>query len=322
MGSYVIRRVLLGLLTVLLVTLVIFALLRIAPGDVALQVAMQGDDTLTPEMIDPQVLMRIREQLGLDNPLHVQYLLWIRGMLIGDWGESFYTGNSVFDEVKRRAPVTLQLAGTAITLSIILGIPAGIIMAIKQDTWIDYLVRVWSLLGLSIPNFWIATMVIMIGVLYFDWSPRLDYMTPLEDLKGNLVMFIWPAIAVGVSSQATKSRMMRSTMLEVLRQDYIRTAHAKGLRNFVVVYRHAMKNAMLPVVTIIGIQIAFIVGGSVIMETIFQLPGMGTLLVRAMNQRDYEVVQSMVTIVSVWIVLTNLVVDLTYGWLDPRIRFD
>ena len=322
MGSYVIRRVLLGLLTVLLVTLVIFALLRIAPGDVALQVAMQGDDTLTPEMIDPQVLIRIREQLGLDNPLHVQYLLWIRGMLIGDWGESFYTGNSVFDEVKRRAPVTLQLAGTAITLSIILGIPAGIIMAIKQDTWIDYLVRVWSLLGLSIPNFWIATMVIMIGVLYFDWSPRLDYMTPLEDLKGNLVMFIWPAIAVGVSSQATKSRMMRSTMLEVLRQDYIRTAHAKGLRNFVVVYRHAMKNAMLPVVTIIGIQIAFIVGGSVIMETIFQLPGMGTLLVRAMNQRDYEVVQSMVTIVSVWIVLTNLVVDLTYGWLDPRIRFD
>ena len=322
MGSYVIRRVLLGLLTVLLVTLVIFALLRIAPGDVALQVAMQGDDTLTPEMIDPQVLIRIREQLGLDNPLHVQYLLWIRGMLIGDWGESFYTGNSVFDEVKRRAPVTLQLAGTAITLSIILGIPAGIIMAIKQDTWIDYLVRVWSLLGLSIPNFWIATMVIMIGVLYFDWSPRLDYLTPLEDLKGNLVMFIWPAIAVGVSSQATKSRMMRSTMLEVLRQDYIRTAHAKGLRNFVVVYRHAMKNAMLPVVTIIGIQIAFIVGGSVIMETIFQLPGMGTLLVRAMNQRDYEVVQSMVTVVSVWIVLTNLVVDLTYGWLDPRIRFD
>ena len=322
MGSYVIRRVLLGLLTVLLVTLVIFALLRIAPGDVALQVAMQGDDTLTPEMIDPQVLIRIREQLGLDNPLHVQYLLWIRGMLIGDWGESFYTGNSVFDEVKRRAPVTLQLAGTAITLSIILGIPAGIIMAIKQDTWIDYLVRVWSLLGLSVPNFWIATMVIMIGVLYFDWSPRLDYLTPLEDLKGNLVMFIWPAIAVGVSSQATKSRMMRSTMLEVLRQDYIRTAHAKGLRNFVVVYRHAMKNAMLPVVTIIGIQIAFIVGGSVIMETIFQLPGMGTLLVRAMNQRDYEVVQSMVTVVSVWIVLTNLVVDLTYGWLDPRIRFD
>ncbi len=322
MGSYVIRRVLLGLLTVLLVTLVIFALLRIAPGDVALQVAMQGDDTLTPEMIDPQVLIRIREQLGLDNPLHVQYLLWIKGMLIGDWGESFYTGNSVFDEVKRRAPVTLQLAGTAITLSIILGIPAGIIMAIKQDTWIDYLVRVWSLLGLSVPNFWIATMVIMIGVLYFDWSPRLDYLTPLEDLRGNLVMFIWPAIAVGVSSQATKSRMMRSTMLEVLRQDYIRTAHAKGLRNFVVVYRHAMKNAMLPVVTIIGIQIAFIVGGSVIMETIFQLPGMGTLLVRAMNQRDYEVVQSMVTIVSVWIVLTNLVVDLTYGWLDPRIRFD
>ena len=322
MQTYIVRRLLYGLLTTWLVSLIIFALLRIAPGDVALNIALQGDDTLTIEMIDPVELQRIREQLGLDNPLHVQYLLWMRGMLTMDWGNSFYTGNDVFEEFRRRAPVTLQLAGMAIGLSILLGIPAGIIMAIRQDTWLDYVVRVWTLLGLSIPNFWIATMVIMFGVLWFDWSPRLIYHSPVEDLWGNLAMYMWPVIATGVSSQATKARMMRSTMLEVLRQDYIRTARAKGLRNFVVITRHAMKNAMLPVVTIIGIQIAFIIGGSVIIETIFQLPGIGILLVRAMNQRDYEIVQSLVTVLTVWIILTNLAVDLLYGWLDPRVRYD
>ena len=322
MQTYILRRLLYGLLTTFLVSLVIFALLRIAPGDVALTVALQGDDTLTIEMIDPVELERIRNQLGLHHPLHIQYLIWIKGMITFDWGESFYTGNSVFEEFKRRAPVTLQLAGMAIALSIVLGIPAGIVMAITQDTWVDYVVRIWSLLGLSIPNFWIATMVIMVGVFYFDWSPRLIYITPFEDFWGNVAMYLWPVVATGVSSQATKARMMRSTMLEVLRQDYIRTARAKGLRSFVVINRHALKNAMLPVVTIIGIQIAFIIGGSVIIETIFQLPGIGILLVRAMNQRDYEIVQSLVTVLTVWIILTNLATDLLYGWLDPRVRFD
>jgi peptide/nickel transport system permease protein len=320
--AYILRRLLYGLLTIFLVSLIIFSLLRIAPGDVALQVAMQGQDTANPELINPLILAGIREQLGLDHPLYMQYLLWSKGMLTGDWGSSFYTGNDVFEEFKHRAPVTLQLAIMAVTLSIILGIPAGIIMAIRQDTWIDYVVRVWSLLGLSVPNFWIATMVIMIGVFYFDWSPRIIHVTPFEDLRGNLAMFMWPVISTGAMSQAVKARMMRSTMLEVLRQDYIRTAHAKGLRYFVVINRHAIKNALLPVVTIIGIQVAFIASGSVIIETIFQLPGMGTLLIRAMNQRDYEVVQSLVTVITVWILLTNLAVDLFYGWLDPRVRFD
>lgn len=320
MTAYIIRRLMFGLLTTVLVSMIIFTLLRIAPGDVALNVAMQGDDTIDPNMIDPAILEAIKKQLGLDHPLHIQYLLWAKGMVTLDWGESFYTGQDVFEEFKHRAPITLQLAIMAIVLSIILGIPAGVIMAIKQDTWIDYAVRIWSLLGLSIPNFWIATMVIMFGVLYFDWSPRLIHVGPLEDPWANMAMFLWPVIATGVSSQATKSRMMRSTMLEVLRQDYIRTAHAKGLTYWVVVNRHAMKNAMLPVVTIIGIQIAFIASGSVIIETIFQLPGLGILLVRAMNQRDYEIVQSLVTVLAVWIILTNLAVDLFYGWLDPRIR--
>jgi peptide/nickel transport system permease protein len=296
--------------------------LRVAPGDVALIVAMQGDDTIDPNMIDPLLLETIREELGLHYSLPVQYLRWMGGMLTLDWGESFYTGAIVYEEFLKRAPVTLQLAISTITISVLLGIPAGVIMALRQDTWADYLVRLVSLVGLSIPSFWIGTLMIVVGMLYFEWSPRLEYVAPWDDFSANMSMFFFPAVATASVSMATKARMMRSTMLEVLRQDYIRTAHAKGLRYVVVVWRHAVKNAMLPVITIIGIQIAFVVGGSVIMETIFQLPGMGTLLIRSMNQRDYEVVQSFVAVVSTWIVFTNLMVDLAYAWLDPRIRFD
>jgi len=322
MQTYVLRRIFLGLITVALVSVIIFVFLRVAPGDVALIVAMQGDDTIDPNMIDPLLLETIREELGLHYSLPVQYLRWMGGMLTLDWGESFYTGAIVYEEFLKRAPVTLQLAISTITISVLLGIPAGVIMALRQDTWADYLVRLVSLVGLSIPSFWIGTLMIVVGMLYFEWSPRLEYVAPWDDFSANMSMFFFPAVATASVSMATKARMMRSTMLEVLRQDYIRTAHAKGLRYVVVVWRHAVKNAMLPVITIIGIQIAFVVGGSVIMETIFQLPGMGTLLIRSMNQRDYELVQSFVAVVSTWIVFTNLMVDLAYAWLDPRIRFD
>ena len=322
MQTYVLRRMLLGLITVALVSVIIFVFLRVAPGDVALIVAMQGDDTIDPNMIDPLLLETIREELGLHYSLPEQYLRWMGGMLTLDWGTSFYTGAIVYEEFLKRAPVTLQLAISTITISVLLGIPAGVIMALRQDTWADYVVRLVSLVGLSIPSFWIGTLMIVVGMLYFEWSPRLEYIAPWDDFSANMSMFFFPAIATASVSMATKARMMRSTMLEVLRQDYIRTAHAKGLRYLVVVWRHAVKNAMLPVITIIGIQIAFVVGGSVIMETIFQLPGMGTLLIRSMNQRDYEVVQSFVAVVSTWIVFTNLMVDLAYAWLDPRIRFD
>ena len=322
MQTYVLRRMLLGLITVALVSVIIFVFLRVAPGDVALIVAMQGDDTIDPNMIDPLLLETIREELGLHYSLPEQYLRWMGGMLTLDWGTSFYTGAIVYEEFLKRAPVTLQLAISTITISVLLGIPAGVIMALRQDTWADYVVRLVSLVGLSIPSFWIGTLMIVVGMLYFEWSPRLEYIAPWDDFSANMSMFFFPAIATASVSMPTKARMMRSTMLEVLRQDYIRTAHAKGLRYLVVVWRHAVKNAMLPVITIIGIQIAFVVGGSVIMETIFQLPGMGTLLIRSMNQRDYEVVQSFVAVVSTWIVFTNLMVDLAYAWLDPRIRFD
>ena len=222
----------------------------------------------------------------------------------------------------RDRPITLQLAFMTITISTIIAIPIGIVMALRQDTWVDYLLRIISLGGISIPSFWFATMILVVGLYFFSWSPRLDYISFPENPIENIKMFILPAVTLGWVTSATKSRMMRSSMLEVLRQDYIRTAHAKGLRYYVVVVRHALKNALLPVITIIGISFALIAGGSVIIETIFQLPGIGRFLVEAMNQRDYNIVQALVAFFSVWIIFANLLVDLTYGVVDPRVRYD
>ena len=320
MQAYIIRRLLLACLTVAMVSTLIFAILRIAPGDVALMVYTQGDESI--QEIDPVALEAIRVQLGLDVPLFQQYTTWVTNMLMLDWGESYFHGGKVFDDWKRKLPITLQLAFMTITISTIIAIPIGIMMALRQDTWLDYTLRIVSLGGISIPSFWFATMILVVGLYFFSWSPRLDYVSFGEDPWENIKMFIFPALTLGWVTSATKSRMMRSSMLEVLRQDYIRTAHAKGLRYYVVVIRHALKNALLPVITIIGISFALIAGGSVIIETIFQLPGIGRFLVEAMNQRDYNIVQALVAFFSVWIIFANLLVDLTYGVVDPRVRYD
>ncbi|MQF49145.1 ABC transporter permease [SAR202 cluster bacterium AC-647-N09_OGT_505m] len=318
MQRYIARRIALGMFTAALVTLLIFALLRIAPGDVAMMIATQDDPNAAITEAD---LDEIREQLGLNAPLPTQYVTWIRDVLTLDWGVSLYHGEGIWDTFKQKLPVTLELAIVSVALSTILGIPCGIIMALRQDTWLDYSLRIFSLAGLSIPNFWIATMLLVGGMYILNWNPRLQYESFLDDPGGNMSQFLWPSIIVGYSAMATKARMMRSTMLEVLRQDYIRTAHAKGLKHYSVVTRHALKNALLPVVTIVGLSIAGILGGSVIIERIFNLPGMGNMLVEAMNNRDYPVVQILVLIFAMWIVLVNLLVDLSYGWLDPRVRF-
>ena len=320
MQAYILRRLLLAVLTVAMVSLLIFVILRVAPGDVAMMVYTQGDDDIVA--IDEDALQRIRENLGLADPLHLQYLKWVGNMITLDWGTSYFHGGSVWDDFKEKLPVTLQLALMTITISVIVAIPIGIMMALKQDTWIDYVLRIVSLGGISVPSFWFATLILVAGLYWFSWSPRLEYIPPWEAPLDNIRMFVWPAITLGWVTSATKARMMRSSMLEVLRQDYIRTAHAKGLRNFVVVYRHAMKNAMLPVVTIIGISFALIAGGSVIIESIFSLPGLGRFLVEAMNSRDYNIVQALVAFFSTWIIIANLLVDLTYGFLDPRVRYD
>ena len=316
MIQYTLRRLYLGAITAVLVSLLVFGIMRIAPGDVV-DVILGGEDSFYSE----ETAELLRQQLGLNRPLPVQYATWMRDFVTLQWGNSLVDSKPIWGEVRKKLPLTIELSILTLVISIVLGIPAGIIMALKQDGPLDYIIRIGSLLGLSIPNFWIATMVILWGMVYFDWSPRLEYVSFFTNPFVNLGMFFWPAFALGTSSMATKARMMRSTMLEVLRQDYIRTAHAKGLGYWVVVYRHAMKNAMLPVVTIIGIQIAGILGGSVILESIFMLPGIGQYLIYSLSRWDYPVVQTLVLFFAVWIVLTNLVVDLTYGWLDPRIRF-
>ncbi len=317
MAEYILRRLVLGAFTALLVSLLVFALLRIAPGDVV-DAILGGEG----EAYSDEIREALREQLGLNRPLPIQYLTFMRDFLTLQWGESLRSNTEIWPQVKKKLPITLELSVMTLLISIFMGIPLGSIMALKRDTWIDYSLRVFSLAGLSIPNFWTATMIVLGGAFFFNWSPRLEFVSPLEDPRGNFIMFFWPALAAGWVTQATQARMMRSTMLEVLRQDYIRTAHAKGLRYFVVVYRLALKNALLPVVTIVGITVALILGGTVIIETIFQLPGLSRYLVQSLQNWDYTVVQTVVLFLSIWIVAANLVVDLTYGWLDPRIRYD
>ena len=318
MQAYILRRVILGALTGLLVSLLIFTLLRIAPGDVAMMIATADDPNA---QVTDETLDAIRLQLGLDASLPEQYFTWLRDMVTLDWGTSLYHGESIWSTFKEKMPVTFELVIMTVTMATIFGIPIGIVMALKQDTWMDYSLRIFSLAGLSMPNFWTATLLLVGGMYLLDWNPRLQYVSFFEDPGANLRQFMWPALILSYAGTATRARMMRSTMLEVLRQDYIRTAHAKGLRGFVVTYRHALKNAFIPVITIIGVSIAVTMGGSVIIERIFVLPGIGNMLVEGMNNRDYPVVQSLVLIFAMWIVLVNLLVDLTYGWLDPRIRF-
>jgi len=321
MQAYLARRIILGGMTALLVSLLIFAILRIAPGDVAMMIAMEITGGEASDITEED-LQAIRESVGLNAPLPQQYINWLFDILRLDWGTSMFSGTEVLDEFKSRIPITLQLVIMAQGLAISLGIPAGVIMALRRDTWIDYTVRIFSLAGLSVPSFWTATLLLVGGMYLLDWNPRLKYVPFFDDPVENLKQFIWPAVMLGYISSATQARMMRSTMLEVLRQDYIRTAHAKGLKSFVVVYRHTLKNALIPVVTVIGVTFALTMGGSIIIEQIFSLPGIGRLMIEGMNQRDYPVVQSLVTVFSMWVVFVNLLVDLTYGVLDPRVRYD
>lgn len=320
MKQYIARRVLYGILTVFLVSLLIFALMRIAPGDVALMIAEQNSGGEGSD-ITPEKLEEIREALGLNDPLHVQYFKWITNFVQGDWGRSLFTQRDVFDEFKLKFPVTLELVILSQIIAIVLGIPAGIIMAIKQDSWVDYVLRIVSLAGLSLPSFWSATLLLLGGAYFFMWNPALGKNEITEAPIANLRQYFWPAIMLGYISAATKSRMMRSTMLEVLRQDYIRTAKSKGLSAYIVTARHAMKNSLIPVVTVIGITTALALGGSVVMERVFSLPGIGNFILEGMLSRDFPVVQSIVLFFAMAVILVNLLVDLSYGWFDPRVRY-
>ena len=320
MKEYLIRRLLFGALTVFIVSALIFALLRIAPGDVALLIAEanSGGEGID---VSEEDLEEIREKLGLNDPLHIQYFGWITGFVVGDWGESLFTGRDVFDEFKLKFPVTLELVIFSQIIAIALGLPAGILMALKQNSWIDYVIRILSLAGLSLPSFWSATLLLLGGAYFFMWNPQLGSFPLTEEPWQNIQQYFWPAMMLGYISAATKARMMRSTMLEVLRQDYIRTAKAKGLTQYVVTARHALKNAFIPVIKVIGIKTALSLGGSVVMERVFSMPGLGGFILEGMLSRDFPIVQSIVLFFAMAVIFVNLLIDISYGWFDPRVRY-
>ena len=320
MKEYLIRRLLFGALTVFIVSALIFALLRIAPGDVALLIAEanSGGEGID---VSEEDLEEIREMLGLNDPLHIQYFSWITGFVVGDWGDSLFTGRDVFEEFKLKFPVTLELVIFSQIIAIGLGLPAGILMALKQNSWIDYVIRILSLAGLSLPSFWSATLLLLGGAYFFMWNPQLGSFPLTQEPWQNIQQYFWPAMMLGYISAATKARMMRSTMLEVLRQDYIRTAKAKGLTQYVVTARHALKNAFIPVITVIGITTALSLGGSVVMERVFSMPGLGGFILEGMLSRDFPIVQSIVLFFAMAVIFVNLLIDISYGWFDPRVRY-
>ena len=241
--------------------------------------------------------------------------------MVGDWGNSLFTGRDVFDEFKLKFPVTLELVIFSQIIAILLGLPAGILMALKQNSWVDYVIRILSLAGLSLPSFWSATLLLLGGAYFFMWNPQLGSFALTEEPWQNIQQFFWPAMMLGYISAATKARMMRSTMLEVLRQDYIRTAKAKGLTQYVVTARHALKNAFIPVITVIGITTALSLGGSVVMERVFSMPGLGGFILEGMLSRDFPIVQSIVLFFAMAVIFVNLLIDISYGWFDPRVRY-
>jgi peptide/nickel transport system permease protein len=316
MRTYIVKRLLLVVPTLFGAAALVFVIMRVIPGDVALLI-FGGDGG----HIDPKQLEAMRQRLGLDQPLLVQFGTWLWGVLRFDFGNSLWTGQPVIEELLIRLPLSLQLALMATMVSVIIAIPLGMLAAVRQDTWVDYVVRVVSIGGLAIPGFWVGILCILFLVVFFGWGPPLEYTPPWVDPWANLSMMIWPVVTVGYRYAAVTTRMTRSTVLEVLREDYIRTAWAKGLAQRAIVIRHALKNSMLPVITLIGTEFAFLIGGLVVTETVFTLNGIGRFVVDAVAHRDYPVVQALVFLIAFGFVIVNLLVDLTYAWFDPRIRY-
>lgn len=313
MRRYITRRFLLLIPTLLLVSFLVFCIVRIIPGDaVTLMVAEMGFAEDEAEL---------RAFLGLDQSLPRQYVTYMANAVRGDLGTSLWSGEPVMKEIMRRLPLTFRLALMALFWTVLMGIPLGVISALKQDTWLDYLLRSVSVGGLSIPSFWLATLLLVFGAIWFRWVPPLDFIPFREDPIASLSQLVAPSLILSVALSASIMRMTRTMMLEVMREDYIRTARAKGLSEWVVVVRHALANSLIPVMSIMGIQLAFLVGGTVIMESIFVLPGMGKYLLDAITWRDYPVIQGINLFICTSIILINLAIDLLYGFLDPRIRY-
>jgi peptide/nickel transport system permease protein len=320
MGGYLWRRLAYMVPTLLVVSVIIFSLVRMVPGDIIDQ--MVAEMAAQPGASGTVDRAAIERRLGLDVPVYVQYGRWIAGVVQGDLGETFSGYGSVTEKIFGRLPVTFELGLLSILIGLVIAIPIGIYSAIRQNSVGDYVGRTTAIAFMSVPNFWVGTMVMIYPAVLFRWSPPMEVIPFFEDPLGNLGMFVIPSMVLGMSLAGSTMRMTRTMMLEVLRQDFIRTAWSKGLRERIVILRHATRNALIPVVTWVGFQIPMLVGGAVVTETIFGLPGTGRLLVDALSDRDYPVVTGVALIVAAFVVLVNLLVDLTYAWLDPRARQD
>jgi peptide/nickel transport system permease protein len=316
MLAYTIRRILLMIPTLLGVAILVFFMLRIMPGDIV-ELMLRGEGADVPQhVIDAE-----RARLGLDQPVIVQFVRWMGGLLQGDFGISMWTGRPVSFEIASRLELSLQVAIMATILAVIIALPLGTLSAIFRNTMIDHVIRVISIAGLAVPSFWLGMLIILFLLTFFNWIPPLTFVSFFDDPLRNLSQLIWPAMAVGYRYSAVATRMTRSSILEVMQEDYIRTARAKGVYERLVVARHGMRNALLPVVTVIGLEFAFLIGGLVVTEQVFNLNGLGRLFIQSVMHNDFTMIQGMVMMIAVFYVFVNLVVDLLYAVFDPRIRY-
>jgi peptide/nickel transport system permease protein len=316
--TYLLRRVLASIPTLIGVTVLIFVAMRVIPGDPISLITSEGGMNYA---LSEDEIETVRRSLGLDRPYHEQYVSWIGDVLKGELGRSFWRQEPIRDQILRRAPITAQIALMAIACSWIIGLPVGMLSALKRNQWPDYVSRVFVIFFVAVPAFWVALLIVLAGVLIFNWRASLTIIYFWEDPRRNLEITLGPAIVLGLGVAALTARMARSATLEVLHEDYVRTARAKGLGEAAVVTRHALKNAAIPIVTIIGLDIGTVLGGAVITETVFAWPGVGRLAIDSIAVRDFPVVQADVFIIAVAFVGINFVVDVVYTWLDPRIRF-
>jgi peptide/nickel transport system permease protein len=314
--GYIIQRVLLFIPTLILLSFLVFGIMRVLPGDAAM--AMLGGElgTFTEEDLEA-----VRKMLGTDKPLLVQYGLWIRDIPTGDFGLSYSFHRPVVGLMAKKVPVSLELAILALVISYLIAVPIGVLSAVKQDTWVDYGARLFTVAGIALPTFWVGILVLWALIRLFNWLPPLEYAQIWNDPLTNLQQLIFPALALGYFNIAFGARVTRSSMLEVMREDYIRTARSKGLHEILVIGRHALKNAFLPVLTVAGFQLGRLMGGSVLIEVVFAVPGVGSLLIDSVVNRDYPVVQTIILMIGVTVLTLNFAIDLLYGWLNPRIRY-
>jgi peptide/nickel transport system permease protein len=318
MISFIVRRLLQSLVVLILVSIIVFFAMRLLPGDPIRMIITSGNS----ESFTEEQIAQVRHEYGLDRPMFVQYFSWMGGLLRGDMGNSILQKIPVSDEIVRRIPITFHIGVVAFIIGLLIGIPVGVISAIRRGSWLDTLVTTLTNLGITVPTFWLGILLMYFFGLYLNWLPVMGYTSPFTDFWLSTRMLVMPVFCLSVFPIASTARQTRSSMLEVMRQDYIRTAWAKGLSERVVIIQHALKNGLIPIVTLAGMGVPMIVGGAVLIETVFNIPGMGRLAVTSVLNQDYPYVQGIVLIVSAAVLTVNFIVELAYGWLDPRIRYD